>query len=188
MCFLSNYFDLLFFWPKPRHYTQDVETKITSLHFLFSWSLDAKYLVTITGGVVSGKSQLLVNTFYSSTTLNIYHCRISTYRLLERGAFNDASTSNCFARSVLRSGPHASMPSSRGQAAYGGPSMSCLAVGVYCRLQISACRTCTVSSTTRSPEYVLPLLTPIHRLSFLPQSAVCCGCFQLSHLLMSWRQ
>jgi len=106
------------------------------------------------------------------------HCRTSTYRLLQRGAFNDASTSNCFARSVLRSGPHASMPSSRGQAAYGGPSMSCLAVGVYRRLQISARRTCTVSSTTRSPEYVLPLLTPIHRLSTLPQSAVCCGCFQ----------
>ena len=113
---------------------------------------------------------------------------IDLYRLLERGAFNDASTSNCFARSVLRSGPHASMPSSRSQAAYGGPSMSCLAVGVYRRLQISARRTCTVSSTTRSPEYVLPLLTCMHRLSPLPQSAVCCGCFQLSLLLMSWRQ
>ena len=32
------------------------------------------------------------------------------------------------------------MPSSRSQAAYGGPSMSCLAVGVYRRLQISVRR------------------------------------------------
>jgi len=64
------------------------------------------------------------------------------------------------------------MPSSRSRAAYGGPSMSCLAVGVYQRLQISARRTCTVSSTTRSPEYVLPLLMRIPSFTLAPVGCV----------------
>ena len=53
------------------------------------------------------------------------------------------STLNCFARSVLPSGPHASTLSSRSRAAFGGPSMSCLVGGVQRCLQISARRTCS---------------------------------------------
>ena len=63
---------------------------------------------------------------------------------------------------------------SRSRATYGGPSMSRLSMGVYHRLQISARRTCTVSSTTMSPEYVLPLLTRIHGPpSFTPAPVGC---------------
>ena len=43
------------------------------------------------------------------------HCRTLTCRPSERDAFDDASTSNCLARSVLRSGPHASTPSRQSQ-------------------------------------------------------------------------
>ena len=116
------------------------------------------------------------------------HCRTSTYRLLERGAFNDASTSNCFARSVLRSGPHASMPSSlwRSFDKLHGRGRVPLSTDII--ISASDLHSFFDNKVAGVPLYVLPLLTRIHRLSPLPQSGVWCGCFQLSHLLMSWRQ
>jgi len=91
----------------------------------------------------------------------------------------------CFARSVLISGPHVLMRSSHSQVDCGGPSTSCSAVDVYRHLQKSVPRTCTVSSTTRSLLYVLPLLRRMRLILHLCHSAdVCCCCSQLSHLPM----
>ena len=72
------------------------------------------------------------------------HCRTSICLLWLCGTFSNDSTSNCFARSVLPSGPHVPPLSSRSPEAFGGPAMSCLAVGIHRHLQISARRTCTV--------------------------------------------
>ena len=111
------------------------------------------------------------------------HCRTSTCLPLLRGAFSDDSTLNCFARSVLPSGPHASTLNSRSHAAFGGPLMSCLAMGVHAIYSYQRVRPAQFFSMTRSQEYELPLLTQMRRLSPLPQMAACCGCFQPSHLL-----